>query len=188
MAATMKPQSLSGHERIFVARGVLAIVFALSLFVGLAIVPYAAVRIFAVFSIIDGVLCLFSGRGLPRSWTSPRRSALFAEGLVECAFGIFLMFGSHGAPIVALAIAANAIIGGASASVYSFGDKDERSANWWALYGITGVILGFAVGPLSAAGIPAILIAVGIVAVIQGVTRMFLRGGPYAADECLERQ
>jgi uncharacterized membrane protein HdeD (DUF308 family) len=180
MATTMKSQSQSANERIFVARGVLAIVFAVCLFVGLAVIPNAAVRIFAVFSIIDGVLALFAGAGAPRTWTSPRRSALFAEGVVECAFGIFLISGSHGAPIVAFAIAANAIISGASASVYSFGDKDKRSANWWALYGINGVLLGFVVAPLSAAGIPAILIAVGVVAVIQGVARMLLRGGPSA--------
>jgi uncharacterized membrane protein HdeD (DUF308 family) len=182
MTTTMKSQSQSGNERIFVARGVLAIVFAVCLFVGLGVLPNAAVavRIFAVFSIIDGVLALFAGAGAPRTWTSPRRSALIVEGIVECAFGIFLITGSHGAPIVAFAIAANAIISGASASVYSFGDKDERSANWWALYGITGVVLGFVVAPLSAAGIRAILIAVGIVALIQGVARMLLRGGPSA--------
>lgn len=174
MAVSVGSHPLSGNEKVFVARGVLAIVFAVCVFVALAVAPNGAVRIFAAFSIIDGVLALYAVYRTCDPWTTPRRSALFVEGVVECAFGIFLMFASPFAPIIALAIAANGIVGGASASVYSYGDKDTRAANWWALYGITGVILGFAVAALMAAGIPAMLIAVGVVAVIQGVTRMLV--------------
>jgi uncharacterized membrane protein HdeD (DUF308 family) len=162
------------NRRVFAARGVLAIAFAVCVFVTLAIAPLNAICVFAVFSVIDGGLALFAGHSVRRSWTNLRRGALFGEGFVEIAVGLFVMFGGQSVPIIACAIAANAIIGGASASVYSFGDKDERSENWWALYGFTGVILGFAVAALIVAGISAILIAVGIVAVIQGVARLFL--------------
>lgn len=163
------------NKRVFVARGALEVAFGVCVFVTLAVAPVNGICIFAVFSVIDGGLALFAGHSVRRSWTSLRRSTLLGEGFVEIAVGIFVVFGGQSVPIIAFAIAANAIIGGASASVYSFGDKNERSANWWALYGITGVILGFAAPALIVAGLPAILLAVGIVALIQGVARLFLR-------------
>lgn len=176
MAATLKSRSFSGSQRVFVARGVLAIVFAASVFVTLAVSPPNGICVLAAFSIVDGMLALFAGHWARRNWTNPRRSVLFAEGFIEIAFGIFIALGGHSTPIIAFAIAANAIIAGGAASMYSFGDKDYRSANWWALYGTTGVILGFIVIGLSAVGVFAMLIAVGIVAVIQGTARLCLFG------------
>jgi uncharacterized membrane protein HdeD (DUF308 family) len=177
MAATVKSRSLSGNQRVFAGRGALAVVFAASLFVTLAVSPPNGICVLAAFSIVDGALAFVAGHLARRNWINPRRSVLFAEGFVEIAFGIFIALGGHAASIIAFAVATNAIIAGGAASMYSFGDKDYRSANWWALYGITGVILGFIVIGLSVVGLPAILIAVGIVALVQGSARLFLYGG-----------
>jgi uncharacterized membrane protein HdeD (DUF308 family) len=168
----MKPM-----ERIFVARGVLALVFAVLVFLAIGLIPDYAARIFAGFSILDGLLALAAAYRAHPSWTNPRKSALFAEGFIACVAGVVIAFHDHDASVIAFAIAANAIIGGALASVYSMSEKTEYRADWWAVYGILGVVLGFAVAPLMALGIPAMLLAVGVVTAVQGIARLMLRGG-----------
>ena len=164
-------------ERIFIARGVLALVFAVLVFIAVALAPGDGVRVFAGFAILDGVLAIAAGYRAHPDWRSPRKAALYAEGIIECAAGFVIAFLDQNAPVIAFAIGANAIIGGALASVYSMGEKSEQRATWWAVYAILGVILGFAVGPLMAAGTSAMLLAVGAVVAVQGIARIFLRGG-----------
>jgi len=163
-------------EPIFVARGVLALCFAALVAVALAVAPNHAVGVFAGFSILDGLLAIAAAYRAHPDWRSPRKTALFAEGLIGCAAGIVIAIHNQDAPVIAFAIGANAIIGGALASTYSIEQTNEYRANWWAAYGILGVALGFAIGPLMAAGTSAMLIAVGVVVAVQGVARILLRG------------
>lgn len=165
-------------ERIFVVRGVLALIFTVLVFTAVALEPANGARVFAGFSILDGLLAIAAGYRAHPDWRSPRKAALFAEGAIEYVAGVVIALVVQDAPVIAFAIGANAIIGGALASVYSMGEMNEWRASWWAVYAIVGVILGFAVAPLMAAGTPAMLIGVGIVVAIQGIARIFLRGGP----------
>jgi uncharacterized membrane protein HdeD (DUF308 family) len=164
-------------ERIFVARGVLALVFAVLVFLAIALAPDYATRVFAVFSILDGLLAMTAGYRAHPDWGSPRKTALIVEGLIAAAAGVVIAIHNQDAPVIAFAISANAIIGGALASVYSMSQRSEYRADWWAVYGILGVLLGFGVVPLMALGIRAMLIAAGAVAAVQGVARLLLRGG-----------
>jgi uncharacterized membrane protein HdeD (DUF308 family) len=163
-----------GTDGTFIGRGVLAIAFAVAVFATVAAAPGDAVRAFAAFSIVDGLLALVSGY-YAHTRRSPRRTALFAEGFVECGIGIFLLSGNHDVEVVAIAIAANALIGGALGSVSSYNDPSRTRANWLALYGILGILLGFAVPALFAVGFSALLVAVAVVVAIQGVARILLR-------------
>lgn len=165
-------------ERIFVARGVLALVFAALVFLAIGLAPGYASRVFAGFAILDGLLAIAAGYRAHPSWRIPSKSALFAEGIIGCAAGVVIAIFAQAAPVIAFAIGANAIIGGALASMYSMSQKSEYRADWWAVYAILGILLGFAVGALQAAGISAMLIAVGAVAAVQGLARIFLRTRP----------
>jgi uncharacterized membrane protein HdeD (DUF308 family) len=167
----------STMERIFIARGILALVFAAVVFGAVAVAPANAVGIFAGFAILDGLLALVAGVQAHPSWENPRKAALLAEGIIECAAGAVIAFHSQDTPFIAFAIGVNAVIGGALASVYSMAQKTEIRADWWAVYGISGVLLGFAIAPLMAAGVSAMMIAVGAVEAIQGFAFIMLRGG-----------
>ncbi len=164
-------------ERIFVTRGVLALVFALLVFLAIALVPDRAARVFAVFSILDGLLAIGAGYRAHPDWGNPRKTALIVEGLIAVAAGVVIAIHNQDAPVIAFAISANAIIGGALASGYSMSQRSEFRADCWAVYGILGILLGFGVVPLMALGIPAMLIAAGAVAAVQGIARLLLRGG-----------
>jgi uncharacterized membrane protein HdeD (DUF308 family) len=168
--------SRSEMERIFVARGILALVFAAVIFLALAFAPGYAVRVFAGFAILDGLLAITAGYRAHADWKNPSKTALLAEGIIGCAAGVVIAI-NQDVPVIAFAIAANAIIGGALASMHSMAQRSEYRADWWAVYGILGVLLGFAIEPLMAVGTSAMLIAVGSVVAVQGVARIFLRGG-----------
>jgi uncharacterized membrane protein HdeD (DUF308 family) len=87
------------------------------------------------------------------------------------------MFSQDG-PVIAIAVGANAVIGGALASVYYMDQRSEYRANWWADYGILGVLLGLCIGPLMAIGISAMLIAIGVVEAVQGIALILLLARP----------
>jgi uncharacterized membrane protein HdeD (DUF308 family) len=163
-------------ERIFVARGVVALVFAGLVFVVLWLAPEYAARVFAGFSILDGLLALYAGYHVRPVWNLPRRSALLAEGFIGCVAGVAVAILNGNAFLIAVAIGANAVIGGALASLYSFDEMRDQRAIWWSAYGALGLVLGVAEPGLSAIGIPAMMIALAAVVSVQGIARIVLRG------------
>jgi uncharacterized membrane protein HdeD (DUF308 family) len=176
ISRSQRPNELYHKDVLFVLRGALAILFALT--VGAVLIlstPEKAIYVFAYFAIADGVVAIVASLR-SEGWASLRRTALLAEGVIACGTGMFLLLVGHNLTILTFGIAANAIIGGALGSVYSYGDTNRSGANWWALYGIVGVLLGFAAPPLMATGVAGLLISVAIAVAIQGVARIFLRG------------
>ena len=166
-----------GHTMTFLARGVLAIAFAIVMLLALANRSGLALPVYGAFAVVDGLLAFVANFHARRTWNSPRRSCLVAEGMIECLVGIAVLATPLNIHIVYAAIAANSLIAGMLASVYSYGDQNEWRASWAAIYGITGVILCFAVPLLSAVGVDAVFTGVAVVNLIQGVTRVLLRGG-----------
>ena len=80
-----------GHTTTFLARGVLAIVFAIVMLLALANRPGLALPIYGAFAVVDGLLAFVANFHARRTWNSPRRSCLVAEGMIECLVGIAVL-------------------------------------------------------------------------------------------------
>jgi uncharacterized membrane protein HdeD (DUF308 family) len=159
--------TLSQHWWVMALRGLFAILFGILAFMLPGITLRVLVLFFGAFVLVDGIWAVVHGIG--QKWLT-----LFLEGLVGIAAGAFAFFWPG---ITALAllyiIAVWAVITGAFEIATAIRLRKAVKGEWlMALGGIISIIFGILVVVYPRAGARAIIMIIGIYAIIFGILFM----------------
>ncbi len=167
-------RTLSRHWWVLLIRGLLAIVFGILAIVSPGITGLALLLLFGAYALVDGVFSLIAAfrerAGNDRWW------ALLLEGLAGIAAGVltFIFPDLAGVALVYL-IAAWALITGVFEIVAAIRLRKELEGEWlMVVSGVLSIILAVLLMINPAAGAAAIVMIIGIYAIIFGITLIVL--------------
>lgn len=170
----MLSESLSSAWWSLLLRGLLALAFGFFALAAPGVTLTALILWFGVFALVDGAFLIagaFAGRREHEHWW-----LMLLEGLVGVAFGLLaLRVPGITALVLLMYIAAFAIITGVLRIVTAVRLRREIEGEWWlALSGIAGVLFGALMMMMPTAGALAMMIYIGVWALIVGFSLLFL--------------
>ncbi len=152
-------------------RGILAVLFGILVLAWPGATALAIVVLFGIFSIVDGITSLVIAF---REREKKGKALLIVQALVSIAAGIVaLVWPTITAVVLLYVIAFWAILLGILEIVASFELKGLGLKRWWwhTLSGALGVVLGIIlIAAHPAQGILALLVALGVLAIVNGVS------------------
>lgn len=170
----MLAESLATAWWSLLLRGLVALLFGLLTLFAPGATLMALTIWFAIFVLVDGVFLIaaaFTGRKDNEHWW-----LLLIEGLVALAFGVLALRVPGVTTLVLLMyIAAFAVISGILRIVMAVRLRKEIEGEWWlALSGVAGVLFGALMMAMPGAGALAVMVYIGVWAVIVGVSLVAL--------------
>jgi uncharacterized membrane protein HdeD (DUF308 family) len=160
---------LSKHWWVIALRGLFAILFGVLAFMLPGVTLRVLVLFFGAFALVDGIWAVV--HGISQKWLS-----LFLEGLIGIAVGVFTFFWPGIAALVLLyIIAAWAVITGVLEIGTAIRLRKAIKGEWlMALSGIISIIFGGFVVVYPRSGALAIIMIIGIYAIVFGILFMIL--------------
>jgi uncharacterized membrane protein HdeD (DUF308 family) len=160
---------LSKHWWVIALRGLFAILFGVLAFMLPGVTLRVLVLFFGAFALVDGIWAVV--HGISQKWLS-----LFLEGLIGIAVGVFTFFWPGIAALVLLyIIAAWAVITGVLEIGTAIRLRKAIKGEWlMALSGIISIIFGGFVAVYPRSGALAIIMIIGIYAIVFGILFMIL--------------
>lgn len=170
----MLAESLATAWWSLLLRGLVALLFGLLTLFAPGATLMALTIWFAIFVLVDGVFLVaaaFTGRKDNEHWW-----LLLIEGLVALAFCVLALRVPGVTTLVLLMyIAAFAVISGILRIVMAVRLRKEIEGEWWlALSGVAGVLFGALMMAMPGAGALAVMVYIGVWAVIVGVSLVAL--------------
>lgn len=158
-------QAMKDYWWLILIEGVIAVIFGVFVLVNPAISAVSLVAAFGVYAVASGGITFFVG--LFGSGDAGDRAMLAVQGILQVIVGV-LVLAWPGISMISLlfAIIIHAFVGGIVAIVGAFQNRDI----WLGLSGVVSVLFGVYAFRFPGDGALAVLFAIGIYAILVGVT------------------
>lgn len=158
-------QAMKDYWWLILIEGVIAVIFGVFVLLNPAISAVSLVVAFGIYAVASGGITFFVG--LFGSGDAGDRTMLAVQGILQAVVGV-LVLAWPGISMISLlfAIIIHAFVGGIVAIVGAFQNRDV----WLGLSGVASVLFGIYAFRFPGDGALAVLFAIGIYAVLVGVT------------------
>ena len=158
-------QAMKDYWWLILIEGVIAVIFGVFVLLNPAISAVSLVVAFGVYAVASGGITFFVG--LFGSGNAGDRAMLAVQGILQVIVGV-LVLAWPGISMISLlfAIIIHAFVGGIVAIVGAFQNRDV----WLGLSGVVSVLFGIYAFRFPGDGALAVLFAIGIYAILVGVT------------------